>query len=218
MLEGVVEKGTAMNLKNENYKIAGKTGTAQIAKQRSGYRSGSGVSYQASFAGYFPADNPVYSCIVVVNSPSNGVYYGNVIAGNVFKEISDKVFATSLDIQPMLVRNKQMLDIPYAKTGIRKDLNYIFNKLDININDNDVESDWVSTGKTDNQVEYKQRTVIESLVPNVVDMGLKDAIYLLENAGLKVIVRGRGKVVKQSIRPGVKARTGNTIMLEMSLG
>jgi cell division protein FtsI (penicillin-binding protein 3) len=218
MLEGVVEYGTAKNLKNENYKIAGKTGTAQIAKQRSGYRTGSGTSYQASFAGYFPADNPIYSCIVVVNSPSNGVYYGNVVAGNVFKEISDKVFATSLEIQPLLKHEKLMADVPYSKTGIRKDLDYIFNKLDIAIEDNDVESDWVSTERKDEQIEFKQRKIIESLVPNVVDMGLKDAIYLLENAGLKVIVRGYGKVVKQSVRPGVKARPGHTIVLEMSLG
>jgi cell division protein FtsI (penicillin-binding protein 3) len=218
MLEGVVENGTAKNLKNENYRIAGKTGTAQIAKQRSGYRTGSGTSYQASFAGYFPADNPIYSCIVVVNSPLKGGYYGNVVAGNVFKEISDKVFATSLEIQPLLKHKKLMADVPYSKTGIRKDLDYIFNKLDIAIEDNDVESDWVSTERKDEQIEFKQRKVIESLVPNVVDMGLKDAIYLLENAGLKVIVRGYGKVVKQSVRPGVKARPGNTIVLEMSLG
>ncbi|HRS44366.1 MAG TPA: penicillin-binding protein 2, partial [Tenuifilum sp.] len=80
VLEGVVESGTATNLKNPRYKIAGKTGTAQIAKGRKGYKSGGRVSYQASFVGYFPAEDPKYSCIVVVNSPSNSVYYGNVVA------------------------------------------------------------------------------------------------------------------------------------------
>ncbi|MCX6253196.1 MAG: penicillin-binding protein 2 [Bacteroidia bacterium] len=94
MMEGVVEHGTATNLKNANYKIAGKTGTAQIAKDKYGYRQGARVSYQASFVGYFPAENPLYSCIVVVNAPSNGVYYGNLVAGSVFREISDKVYAT----------------------------------------------------------------------------------------------------------------------------
>ena len=88
VLEGVVESGTATNLKNPRYKIAGKTGTAQIAKGRKGYKSGGRVSYQASFVGYFPAEDPKYSCIVVVNSPSNSVYYGNVVAGPIFKEIS----------------------------------------------------------------------------------------------------------------------------------
>ena len=94
MMEGVVEHGTATNLKDADYKIAGKTGTAQIAMNKYGYRSGARISYQASFCGYFPADNPIYSCIVVVNAPSNGVYYGNLVAGTVFKEIADKVYAT----------------------------------------------------------------------------------------------------------------------------
>ena len=74
MMEGVVEHGTATNLKNSNYKIAGKTGTAQIARGKHGYKDGEAVTYQASFVGYFPAENPKYSCMVVVNSPSNGVY------------------------------------------------------------------------------------------------------------------------------------------------
>ena len=88
-MEGVVQHGTATNLKNANYKIAGKTGTAQIARDKYGYRQ-ERISYQASFVGYFPAESPLYSCIVVVNSPSNGVYFGNLVAGTVFKEISDK--------------------------------------------------------------------------------------------------------------------------------
>ncbi|MBN2520711.1 MAG: penicillin-binding protein 2, partial [Bacteroidales bacterium] len=98
LLEGVVENGTAQNLKNPNYKIAGKTGTAQIANKKYGYNHDKGVSYQASFVGYFPADNPKYSCIVVVNSPSRYIYYGNIVAGPVFKEIADKVYATSPEL------------------------------------------------------------------------------------------------------------------------
>jgi cell division protein FtsI (penicillin-binding protein 3) len=87
LLEGVVEHGTASNLKHANYKIAGKTGTAQIAKDG---------SYQASFVGYFPAEKPRYTCIVVVDSPSIAVFYGNLVAGPVFKEISDKVYSTHI--------------------------------------------------------------------------------------------------------------------------
>ena len=102
MLEGVVEKGTARNLSNENFKIAGKTGTAQIAYNKYGYKVDSKVSYQASFVGYFPAENPRYSCIVVVNSPTSDVYYGNLVAGPVFREIANKVYATSLDLQESL--------------------------------------------------------------------------------------------------------------------
>lgn len=216
MLEGVVEHGTATNLKNTTYKIAGKTGTAQIAKQHDGYKKQ--LSYQASFVGYFPAENPKYSCIVVVNAPSNSVYYGNLVAGPVFKEISDKVYSSSLQIQPIVSPGKTALDIPFSKTGYKKDLDYIFDKLDISITDKNIKSEWVSTSKNDKEVTYGNRFVIRNLVPNVVDMGLRDALYLLENAGLKVIVKGHGKVTSQTISPGTVVRLGATIVLEMSFG
>ena len=102
ILEGVVEKGTAKNLNNPLIKIAGKTGTNQIYNKKYGYRSNSEVSYQASFVGYFPADDPQYSCIVVVNSPSRNVYYGNMVAGPVFLEIAKKVYATSVNLHPFV--------------------------------------------------------------------------------------------------------------------
>ena len=93
-MEGVVEHGTATNLKNETTKLREKQ--ALLRSQRENRVTGrdARISYQASFVGYFPAENPLYSCIVVVNAPSNGVYYGNIVAGTVFKEISDKVYAT----------------------------------------------------------------------------------------------------------------------------
>lgn len=218
MLEGVVERGTAKNLRNDAFKIAGKTGTAQIAKLKYGYKTAEGITYQASFVGYFPADNPLYSCIVVVNSPSNSVYYGNVVAGPVFKEIADKVFSTSLNLQSILKMEKGIVDLPYSKTGLRKDLDYVFNKLDIDVEDSHAKSSWISTVRKDDKIQYNNRVVQQNLVPNVIDMGLRDAMYLLENEGLQVIVKGRGKVIRQSISPGVKVKTGETITLEMSLG
>jgi cell division protein FtsI (penicillin-binding protein 3) len=217
MLEGVVDTGTARNLKNKNYTIAGKTGTAQIAKLNEGYKK-NGITYQASFVGYFPADNPKYTCIVVVNAPSNNIYYGNLVAGPVFKEIADKLYATSLNMQPVLKPGKEIVDVPFSKTGLKPDIDYILDKLDIGVIDNNIKSDWVSLGKEDNQIKYNNRKIIKNLVPNVVDMGLRDAIYLLENAGLRVIVRGRGKVVSQSIIPGCRIKRGDLIVLEMSLG
>ena len=218
MLEGVVDVGTAKNLKNSTYKIAGKTGTAQIAKRNTGYKILGDITYQASFVGYFPADNPKYSCIVVVNSPSNSVYYGNVVAGPVFKEIADKVYASNLDIQPVLKNNGNLADVPYSKTGYKKDLDYVFDKLDVGVDEKNISTEWVSTSKKNNKIEYSTRRIINKLVPNVVDMGLRDAMFLLENAGLRVIVKGRGKVVNQSIMPGTQIIAGATIILEMSLG
>ena len=93
MLEGVVLRGTAKNIKNNSYTIAGKTGTAQIAQNNAGYTKS---NYKASFAGYFPASNPRFSCIVVINDPSEKSYYGSAVAAPVFKEIADKIFANNL--------------------------------------------------------------------------------------------------------------------------
>jgi cell division protein FtsI (penicillin-binding protein 3) len=217
MLEGVVEYGTAKNLKNDYIKIAGKTGTNQIYNKEYGYKSESGVSYQASFVGYFPAYDPKYSCIVVVNSPSKNVYYGNQVAGPVFLEIAKKVYATATDMHPALhADRKNMPDLPYSKDGNRQELKNVLQSLNLPFANNKTEANWVNTEKTENAVSVTEREIIEGLVPNVVGMGLKDAVYLLENAGLRVRFSGYGSVRGQSIRPGLKVRKGEQIMLEMS--
>ncbi len=134
MLESVVESGTGRNLKNSRYKIAGKTGTAQIANSKYGYKGyESKVSHQASFVGYFPADNPKYTCIVVVNAPSQNVYYGNLVAGPIFKEVADKVYASSIQIHDELNKKEHLAQsrIPYAKDGSFSDLSKIYNELAI---------------------------------------------------------------------------------------
>jgi cell division protein FtsI (penicillin-binding protein 3) len=187
MLEGVVESGTARNLNNPLIRIAGKTGTNQIYNKKYGYKTNSEVSYQASFVGYFPADDPQYSCIVVVNSPSKNVYYGNMVAGPVFLEIARKVFATSMDLHPVVSGNKDIPpDLPYSKTGNRNELRQVLKSLDVPVENSHIRSEWVSTEKKEDAVGFSNRSIITGLVPNVVSMGAKDAIYLLENAGMRV--------------------------------
>lgn len=216
MLEGVVENGTAQNLKNSNYKIAGKTGTAQIANRKYGYKYQSKISYQASFVGYFPADDPMYSCIVVVNAPSSGVYYGNLVAGQVFKEIADKVYSTSLNLHnETIVADNPDLKIPYSRNGHKKELETVLGDLGIPFQNLGVKSEWVSTEKQDSAVRMNNRYVHENLVPNVKSMGAKDAIFLLENLGLRVILQGRGSVGSQSLAPGTKYRHGDRIVLQL---
>ncbi|TVR73592.1 MAG: PASTA domain-containing protein [Marinilabiliales bacterium] len=218
MLEGVVESGTAMNLRNANYRIAGKTGTAQIANEKYGYVMDSRVSHQASFVGYFPADNPRYSCIVVVNSPSNNVYYGNLVAGPVFREIADKVYSTSLDMhEPLIARSSVDYDPPFSKSGNLNDLETVFTYFGIPALKNGEPAEWVTTTRRDSFVELRGRTIVDEFVPNVVDMTLSDALYLLENRGLVVEARGRGKVNSQSLLPGLLATPGRRIVLEMSI-
>lgn len=218
LLEGVVERGTAENLKGTNYKIAGKTGTVKLANNEYGYSYETKASYQASFVGYFPADRPAYSCIVVVNSPSRNVYYGNLVAGPVFKEIADKVYATAIDIQkPLQAKEKNENIIPYTKTGHKKDLEFVLSNLTIPVQSDNVNTPWVVTVRKDKYVGYKAYTMGNNLVPSVKGMGLKDALFILENAGLEVEVEGRGTVIGQSIEPGEKIIRGQRIVLTMSI-
>ena len=219
ILEGVVENGTAMNLRNDNFKIAGKTGTAQIANEKYGYKQGSEVSYQASFVGYFPAENPKYSCIVVINSPTSSIYYGNLVAGPVFKEIADKVYATSLFRDEQQYLNiPDAYDPPYTKHGNLDDLKTVFERFNIATINEDVVSEWVATFKQDSTILLKPLDINKGIMPNVKEMGLRDALYILENMALKVEVKGYGKVWKQSIAPGTKISPGSKVLLEMSMG
>ncbi len=218
LLKGVVEEGTAQNLKNQNYEIAGKTGTAQIANQKYGYRSDSGISYQASFVGYFPANDPIYSCIVVVNSPTRDVYYGNVVAGPVFKEIADKVYATSFDMHDglKLAGNGDSKEIPFTKHSHRQELKRVLRDIGVKVNERHVDSRWVVTRKKDSLIDLANRYIDQHTMPNVVGMGVKDAVYILENLGLNVKVRGRGSVRDQSVEPGERIEPGDQVTLTMT--
>jgi cell division protein FtsI (penicillin-binding protein 3) len=217
MLEGVVEEGTAMNLKNNNYKIAGKTGTAQIAKEKYGYKSRGAVSYQASFVGYFPAEEPLYSCIVVVNAPSNSVYYGNIVAGPVFKEISDKVYAGNFYRNLTTLNSTDKGDkAPEAGNGYYDDINKALRELDIRAR-RKIDGDWARTRENGDTLRVVDLKLVDGLMPNVVGMGLRDAMYLIENNGMRVSYTGMGKVVRQSLQPGAKVIPGGTVSLELRL-
>jgi cell division protein FtsI (penicillin-binding protein 3) len=217
MLEGVVENGTATNLKNTYFKTAGKTGTAQIADDNRGYKQGK-ISYQASFAGYFPADNPLYSCIVIVYSPSNSVYYGNVVAGPIFQEISDKIYSTRLDLHKDLHKMPKLATtgVPEPKAGYKKEIKTVFGTMGYTPKIVNEETDWVGYYKEDTLLTIVSRPVNSGVIPNVTGMGLKDAIYLLENSGLRVRAVGRGSVSRQSLSPGQRVKKGDLIIIELS--
>jgi len=218
MLCGVVENGTAKNMRNPNYKIAGKTGTAQLNRNGT-YRYQGRVAYQASFCGYFPADNPKYSCIVVVNAPTSGVYTGNWAAGPVFKEIADKVYSTHLELhkdakQDEKIETKDL--VPVSKSGYYTETKLVADKLNIPLEFAGQKSEWINTTKTDSTVKITSRTIDRKTVPYVIGMGAKDAIFILENAGMTVSVIGRGMVSHQSLRAGDVFRKGDKIILTLS--
>lgn len=215
-MEGVVLRGTARNLRNKNYTVAGKTGTAQIADAKNGYRR----YYKSSFAGYFPANNPEYTCIVSINGASNGVYYGSLVAGPVFKEIADKVYASKLDLHLDINERKLKTKntLPSPKVAQKEELKTVLNKINISSKTTGEldENQWVYTVGKGSSLKIQERKVISGLVPNVVGMGLKDALFLIENSGMKARFMGSGKVRKQSISPGKKVIRGTTIIIELS--
>lgn len=219
MLEGVVENGTAKNIRSSLYSIAGKTGTAQIANKKFGYQNESKVVYNSSFAGYFPANDPKYSCIVVINKPQQGGYYGSTVAAPVFKEISDKVYATQLDIHMRETGEKLLAELP--KTfGERHEIETILKELNYNQSLDNPDATWVEAqyNKTMELAKLEAKTFkAQETVPDVRGLKAKDAIFLLENSGMEVEISGRGIVAQQSIQPGTKISKGQHIWLRLTI-
>ncbi len=223
MLEGVVKNGTGKGLKITAFNVGGKTGTAQIAKAgKKGYGEIGNRDYQASFVGYFPADKPLYTCIVIINSPSNGIYYGGLVAGPVFKEIAEKVYSSSVDfLEP--INNKQNL-LTKAPGSIKTQNNEMVSAskaLKLPTTSNATENSYVSRNQADSTHISLQTNNLESqlkkgIVPNLNGLSAKDALFLLENSGFHVKLYGMGSVKKQSIEAGQKFNKGDKITLILS--
>lgn len=210
MLLGVVEKGTAKVVHSDVVSIAGKTGTAQIATGGVYRTSG----HQVAFCGYFPADAPRYSCIVVIRRPRIGYPSGGTMSGGVFKNIAEKVYANSLSFNPEdLPEDSLKVKIPLVKGGSLEALEYVLDELDVDYENGQADTRWVAASWTEKEVELKDITLKKGLVPNVVGLGAKDAVFLLEDAGLRVSLSGAGRVVSQNIPVGRNVVKGQTISL-----
>jgi cell division protein FtsI (penicillin-binding protein 3) len=173
MLEGAVRRGTATNIYDEKVTIAGKTGTCQLNYWRGG------KDYQSSFVGYFPAEAPKYSCIVVINKPNyyKG-YYGNIVAGPVFKAIADEVYH-QLPRTPKTVSKKQLVLAEYNKPNL----------------------------------ERHYSALEKNYLPSLRGLDLREAVEVLESAGLETVVHGHGKVVKQEPASGTALTQCSTVKL-----
>lgn len=200
MLEGVVENGTAKNLKNNYLPIAGKTGTAVLsgfAKNADDHDNTNKV-YQASFFGYFPAKEPKYAMCIVVNNPAHDVgYYANVVAGPVFSEIADKVYSTSLHMHKELDKDTaQSVEFnPFVKGGLSDDINEVCSYIKTRPNINLPENSWIKYLNNHSEISN-----IKTATPDVTGMCLQDALFLLESKGYNVKVIGKGIVKKQTIQ------------------
>ncbi len=212
MLKGVVLYGTGKSLKNKYYSIAGKTGTAVIANEDKGYTSGGAKKYQASFCGYFPADNPKYSCIVVIVGPK-GAFYGGSVAGPVFREIADKVYASYLE--PAADSIPPTREVPQVKPGLREDVVLLSKDLGFKTQSQNLTAERVAVTSDTATVFVTGETDAPGTVPNVIGMGANDAVYLLESSGYKAQLNGFGRVSRQSPDPETPLSKGQLVSLDL---
>jgi cell division protein FtsI (penicillin-binding protein 3) len=214
LLRGVVDNGTAGNIASKTYAIAGKTGTAQ--KLENGRYT---QKYYTSFVGYFPANQPKYSAIVIIDSPKGFNAYGGDVCAPVFKEIADKIYAQDTNLQlkekqKNTVQKVNNREFPYIKAGKADELQMICNSMGISNHYAGSET-WVRSSISNKSIEWVSNAVGKSLVPDVTGMTLRDAIYILENKGLRVEFSGSGRVSSQSLSKGTPYKKDQIIKLSL---
>ncbi len=214
LLKAVVEhpRGTAKGIKSDLFELAGKTGTAKILDEKTKTFT---RDNQAMFAGYFPADEPKYSCIVLIYKPKGAYRTGGSVAAPVFKEVAEKILATEMQVAPVYQTDSPNQFIAQIK-GESKEVSSILSKHGYQTNLADdmqyVSADIKTSGL---KLQTIKNTGLE--VPNLQGMNLDDVLFILENMGLKVEYKGVGKVVNQSIAPGSKIESGQQIFITLKI-
>jgi cell division protein FtsI (penicillin-binding protein 3) len=222
MLVQVVDNGTANGIKTDNYKIAGKTGTAWLSQGKAGYNQENNRQFQASFAGFFPANNPQYTIVVVVNNPKSGRYSGSQIAAPIFKNISDRIYSTHIKVQPTL----QTASLPQVPGILKGDVNktkWVLNEIGISSqllqdsatkNSNPIlNGQYIDPIKEAHSVKLKPMRIQENTLPDLRGMGLRDALKLLSDLGIKATYSGYGRVSDQAPAPNTKLGSSNEVVL-----
>lgn len=211
----VVETGTGKALKNKYYTICGKTGTAQVADKGLKY---SDRVYHGSFVGFFPKEDPQYTiCVVLRTKKGSNNYYGGQIALPVFKEVANRLFAINMHNVNSISKQQKVNEVLAVKSMKGSEYDVLAQKL--NILKKAVNTpNWIQNIHTDSMGNFTYSNFVnyKNAVPDVNGMGLKDAIYLLEKIGLKVIPVGKGKVVTQSMLPGSNFKKGQKITIQLS--
>ncbi|MCP4123801.1 MAG: transpeptidase family protein [Bacteroidetes bacterium] len=212
MMVKVVDGGTARKIKSDHYKIAGKTGTARLNDPEKGYID----KYQASFAGFYPADNPKYSCIVVVLGPSAGMTHGGSVAAPVFKEIADKVMSVDLEMhEPFNSAEDEKQFAAKDYTISVPDYRVLADQFGFAADEFANAAYVRSSLNKDGDPVFKAISFESKVIPDVRGMGLDDALFQMENAGIKVQFSGRGKVMRQSVKAGEPVVKNMTIELKL---
>ena len=220
ILDRVVSEGLGKKAGSASFRVAGKTGTAQMSKGVQGYKSGV-MNYLLSFAGYFPADNPRYSCIVCIQKTGLPASGGGM-SGVVFHNIAEGIMAQSLKLDVKEARDSASVFVPAVKGGNLLAADYVLSRLGINTN-----KSWSGSYATGNPIwgkaEARHKTITlqrgkvagKRQVPDVIGMGARDAVFAMESRGVRTIIYGRGHVVKQSVMPGVTIQKGMKCRLDL---
>ena len=217
ILRRVVSHGLAKAAGSKQFSVSGKTGTAQISQGKAGYKAGR-TKHLVSFCGYFPSEAPKYSCYVAIQAPK-GSPSGGLQAGSVFSRIAERIYAKHLVVDLDQAKDSTAVFTPDVKNGDLKDAAYLLEALNIQNNSSTMNFEkkniWGKIHNTTHTTELKETKFNNRLVPNVRGMGAKDAVFLLEEGGLRVRLIGYGKVKSQSINPGAVIHKGQTITLTL---
>jgi cell division protein FtsI (penicillin-binding protein 3) len=213
-LRSVVEKGTARQINDTRYNISGKTGTSRLLLPNGKYDDNGYKKHQASFVGFFPSEAPKYSAIVVLYSEkTQSNLYGARWAAPAFKHIADKLYVVNSDWYPKMQAGKAPVSMPTVKGGKKAEVEMALNKLEIPSMRAPQDTQWVGVRSNKDNVQQISKVIADNELPSVLNMGLKDALFLLENMNLKVTFTGKGRVVQQSVEPGTKITKGQLVSL-----
>ncbi len=219
ILEKVVSEGLGKRAGSKQFHVSGKTGTAQVSQGKGGYKTGK-MQYLVSFCGYFPSEEPKYSCIVAIQK-SGLPASGGLMAGSVFSEIAERVFAKHLAQDLKGAKDSTAILTPDVKNGNLSAAYYVLDEIDVKVKglkgSDKNKLIWGHVTHNPNvDITLNQKDIEANRVPNVMGMGAKDAVYLLESIGLKVQLSGMGKVKSQSIPAGNTLHKGRTIQLRLN--
>ena len=215
-MRAVVTEGTAkLIFKDAPYTVAGKTGTAHVADGKYSYNDG---VYQASFVGYFPADKPQYSCIVVIKTkPHAPLHYGGQLSAPVFKEIADRLYSMFIKDNMQYATATQNDSINYVYAGAVKDIKQIMQTVGVKYKDSSAKkAQYAMVSKGETQPVIRTQAVSNKTMPQLSGMTLKDAVLACENMGLKVNVQGKGRVVVQSLLAGQAIKQGQQVSIQLN--
>ncbi len=208
-------RGTGRRVKSKYFYVSGKTGTAQVAEGKGGYHGGTRKHF-VSFCGYYPSDNPQYTCLVAIKTAHSPVSGGGT-AGPVFLKIAEQVYSKHVTTNIDLAKDTVNIPLPMVKKGNVNAGQNVLKMLGINYNRIDMNSIWGTIETAGHKIDIKSESVDLGVVPDLKGMGARDAVYALELRGMKSKINGCGVVKEQDVSPGTKVKKGQTVNLKLEL-